>query len=130
MDVLGKQPLVAALAPLMLASVMREVSPDNNNTHQELKQLADKIIRKMRKVAGDVTLNEVLNRLQQRQMIKRAERKTKEALKRIQDPEQAGKRRVSQQHSKLMAKKRKMDIIKGKLASRKRKMKETNEDFR
>lgn len=129
MDVL-EQPMAAVLAPLMLASVMREVSPDNNNTHGELKQLANKIIAKLRKAAGDAALNEVLTKLQQRQMIKRAERKTQEALKKIQNPEGAGKRRMSQKHSKLMAKKRKMDIIKGKLAPRKRKMKETNEDFR
>lgn len=125
-----EKPLVAVLAPLLLATVMREVSPDNNNTHTELKRLANKIIAKMRKAAGDAELNGVLNKLQQRQMQKRAERKTKEALEKIQNPEKAVKRRVSQQHSKKMAKKRKMDIIKGKLAGpRKRKFRETNEDF-
>lgn len=128
MNVLEKQP-VAVLAPLLLASIMREVSPDNNNTHPELKRLANKILAKMRKAAGDAQLNDVLNKLQQRQMIKRAERKTKEALEKLQNPEKAGKRRVSQMQSKKLAKRRKMDVIKGKLAPRKRKLKETNEDF-
>lgn len=128
MNVLEKE-TVAVLAPLLLASVMREVSPDNNNTHMELKRLANKILAKMRKAAGDAQLNDVLNKLQQRQMIKRAERKTKEAMAKLQNPEKAVKRRVSQLQSKKMAKKRKMDVIKGKLAPRKRKLKETNEDF-
>lgn len=128
-NVLDK-PIVATLAPLLLATVMREVSPDNNNTHAELKRLGNKIITKLRKAAGDTELNEVLNKLQQRQMQKRAERKTKEALEKIQNPEKAVKRRVSQLQSKKMAKRRKMDIIKGKLApQRKRKLRETNEDF-
>lgn len=130
MNVLADQrETVATLAPLLLAAVMREVSPDNNNTHPELKRLANKILAKMRKAAGDAELNAVLNQLQQRQMIKRAERKTKEARDRMQNPEKAVKRRVSQIQSKKMAKKRKMDVIKGKLAPRKRKLKETNEDF-
>lgn len=111
------------LGPSLLSALVREMSEEDQNIDQELRQLALRVGSRLRKRLGSDVYDKLRAGAQMKLMVRRAERKKLIAQEKIHDPVRAAKRKVAMQERKKSAKKLKTSVIRGKTADVKQKLK-------
>ncbi|XP_067627368.1 small subunit processome component 20 homolog [Eurosta solidaginis] len=111
------------LAPLLLVSLVREMSEEDQNVDSDLRQQALRVGSRLRKRIGTDLYDKLRTRSQTTLMRRRAERKKLIAQEKIHDPLRAAKRKAATQERKKSAKRLKADVVRGKAADTKLKMK-------
>ncbi|KAL6263531.1 hypothetical protein P5V15_006320 [Pogonomyrmex californicus] len=119
--------LKAMLFNIMSPLVREMATTEEMNT--ELRRLAKEVAAMIKKSIGNEEYAKLLNRVQQKLDIKRAERRKVRAQQFVTDPDLAAKRKLAKQQKKKEAKKRKLDNIKGKKTAKKRKKKVELDDL-
>ncbi|XP_054739272.1 small subunit processome component 20 homolog [Anastrepha obliqua] len=111
------------LAPLLLGSLVREMSEEDQNVDSDLRQQALRVGSRLRKRVGADLYDKLRTRAQTTLMRRRAERKKLIAQEKIHDPLRAAKRKAATQERKKSAKRLKTDVMRGKAADTKQKLK-------
>ncbi|XP_012535697.1 small subunit processome component 20 homolog [Monomorium pharaonis] len=112
----------------IMSPLVREMST-TEETNAELRQLAKEVAAMIKKSIGNEDYVKLLNRVQQKLNVKKAERKKARAQQFVTDPDLAAKRKLAKQQKKKEAKKRKLDTIKGSKGAKKRKKKTELDDL-
>ncbi|XP_026828311.1 small subunit processome component 20 homolog [Ooceraea biroi] len=100
--------------------LVREIAT-TEEANAELRRLAKEVATMIKKAIGNEEYAKLVNRVQQKLNIKRAERKKARAQQFVVDPELAAKHKLTRQQKKKEAKKRKLNSMKGKKVIKKRK---------
>ncbi|XP_036332931.1 small subunit processome component 20 homolog isoform X1 [Rhagoletis pomonella] len=111
------------LAPLLLGSLVREMSEEDQNIDTDLRQQALRVGSRLRKRIGADVYDKLRTHVQTNLMRRRAERKKLLAQEKIHDPLRAAKRKAATQERKKSAKRLKADLMRGKVADTKQKLK-------
>ncbi|XP_011686919.1 PREDICTED: small subunit processome component 20 homolog isoform X2 [Wasmannia auropunctata] len=106
----------------IMSQLVREMAT-TEETNAELRRLAKEVAAMIKKSIGNTEYVKLLNRVQQKLDIKKAERRKVRAQQFVIDPDLAAKRKLGKQQKKKEAKKRKMETIKGNKTVKKRKKK-------
>ncbi|KYN45016.1 Small subunit processome component 20 like protein [Trachymyrmex septentrionalis] len=112
----------------IMSPLVREMTT-TEETNAELRQLAKEVATIIKKSIGNEEYVKLLNRVQQKLDIKKAERRKVRAQQFVTDPELAAKRKLAKQQKKKEAKKRKLDSLKGNKTAKKRKKKVDLDDL-
>ncbi|XP_077259186.1 small subunit processome component 20 homolog [Temnothorax americanus] len=112
----------------IMSPLVREMTT-TEETNAELRRLAKEVATMIKKSLGNEEYVKLLNRVQQKLDIKKAERRRVRAQQFVTDPDLAAKRKLAKQQKKKEAKKRKLDTIKGRKTAKKRKKKVELDDF-
>ncbi|XP_011858769.1 PREDICTED: small subunit processome component 20 homolog [Vollenhovia emeryi] len=118
---------IAILCNIM-SPLVREMTT-TEETYAELRRLAKEVATMIKKSIGNDEYVKLLNRVQQKLDIKKAEKRKKRAQQFVTNPELAAKRKLAKQQKKKGAKKRKLDAIKGNRITKKFKKKVELDDL-
>ncbi|KAL6428059.1 hypothetical protein ACFW04_008441 [Cataglyphis niger] len=111
----------------IMSPLVREIAI-TEGTNTELRRLAKEVVAMIKKSIGNEEYIKLLNRVQQKLDIKRAERKKVRAQQFVVDPDLAAKRKLARQQKKKESKKRKIDNIKeNKIVKKRRKKVDSDE---
>lgn len=111
------------LAPAFLQALVREMSEEDQNVDPELRQLSLRVGSRLRKRIGAETYDKLRNVVQNKLMVRRAERRKAVAQEKIHDPVRAAKRKAGMQDRKKAAKRLKTAVVRGKAPDTKHKLK-------
>lgn len=100
------------LAFSILSPLVREMSDEEQHTNVRLKNLAIKVGDAVRAKIGDDEYNLLRAKIQQKLMIRRAERKKVIAMEKVNDPVRAAKRQQGMRDRKKVAKRRTREAFK------------------
>ncbi|TDG50580.1 hypothetical protein AWZ03_002884 [Drosophila navojoa] len=114
---------VTRLAPALMQGLVREMSEEDQNVDPELRQLALRVGSRLRKRIGAETYDKLRNLVQNKLMVRRAERRKAVAQEKIHDPARAAKRKAGVQERKKAAKRLKTAVVRGKAPDVKQKLK-------
>ncbi|KYN12679.1 Small subunit processome component 20 like protein [Trachymyrmex cornetzi] len=112
----------------IMSPLVREMTT-TEDTNVELRQLAKEVATIIKKSIGNEEYIKLLNQVQQKLDIKKAERRKVRAQQFVTDPDLAAKRKLAKQQKKKEAKKRKLDSLKGNKIAKKRKKKVELDDL-
>ncbi|KAL0099682.1 hypothetical protein PUN28_019823 [Cardiocondyla obscurior] len=112
----------------LMSPLVREMTT-TEEANVELRRLAKEVAAMIKKSIGNEEYVKILNRVQQKLDIKKAERRKVRVQQFVTDPELAAKRKIAKQQKKKEAKKRKLDTLKGRKIIKKRKKKELDNDL-
>ncbi|KAG5310535.1 UTP20 protein, partial [Acromyrmex insinuator] len=112
----------------IMSPLVREMTT-TEETNAELRQLAKEVATIIKKSIGNEEYIKLLNQVQQKLDIKKAERRKVRAQQFVTDPDLAAKRKLAKQQKKKEAKKRKLDSLKGNKTAKKRKKKVELDDL-
>ncbi|EDW61256.1 small subunit processome component 20 homolog [Drosophila virilis] len=115
--------VVTRLAPAFLQALVREMSEEDQNVDPELRQLSLRVGSRLRKRIGAETYDKLRNVVQNKLMVRRAERRKAVAQEKIHDPVRAAKRKAGMQDRKKAAKRLKTAVLRGKAPDTKHKLK-------
>ncbi|XP_029678623.1 small subunit processome component 20 homolog [Formica exsecta] len=106
----------------IMSPLVREIAI-TEETNIELRRLAKEVVAMIKKSVGNEEYIKLLNRVQQKHDIKRAERRKVRTQQFVVDPDLAAKRKLARQQKKKESKKRKINNIKGNKVVKKRRKK-------
>ncbi|KMR04659.1 small subunit processome component 20-like protein [Lasius niger] len=106
----------------IMSPLVREIAI-TEETNVELRRLAKEVVGMIKKSIGNEEYVKLLNRVQQKLDIKRAERRKVRTQQFVVDPDLAAKRKLARQQKKKELKKRKINNIKGNKIVKKRRKK-------
>ncbi|KYN05358.1 Small subunit processome component 20 like protein [Cyphomyrmex costatus] len=112
----------------IMSPLVREMTT-TEETNAELRQLAKKVATIIKNSIGNEEYVKLLNRVQQKLDIKKAERRKVRAQQFVTDPDLAAKRKLAKQQKKKEAKKRKLNSIKKNKTAKKRRKKVDLDDL-
>lgn len=117
------------LAYSILSPLVREMSDDEQSTSPKLRNLATKVGDALRAKVGDDEYNLLRTKIQQKLMLRRAERKKLLAIEKVNDPVRAANRMHSMRERKKVAKRRTRDAFKTNGAPKKKRKINENDIF-
>lgn len=120
---------ISKLSYSLLASLVREMSEEDQTINAKLRKLAIRVGDSIRARIGDDDYNLLRVQIQKKLMIKRAERKKVLAMEKVSDPAKAANRTQHIRDRKKMAKRRKITAFRDGTMVRKKRKFNADDDF-